>query len=100
MVQAVVEEVEVQDVLSRHPAGQQLANALVHEGGLAASPWTDAHGRLAGQRSHHQAMRGSGCRLQFLEIQDDFLQRVGHGAISALSVSGLTYNWTLVLPDK
>ena len=78
VVEAVVEKVQVQNVLPRNPAVHQPLDDLEHVGRLAASAHPDADGGLAVNRLDAQAPGHPGLQPGFLEVQDDGFDRLYH----------------------
>ena len=76
--QAVVKEVDVQDVLARHAPIFELPDALEEERGLAAAPGTDADGGLARHHGHVKAARRAGRQVRLLEVEYDLSQGLCH----------------------
>ena len=80
VVEAVVEEVQVEDVVARHAAIEQLLHLLEQERRLAGAPRTDADGGLARHRRHVDPTRDAGRQLGVAEVEDDVAQGVWHRA--------------------
>jgi hypothetical protein len=79
-VEAIVEEVQVQDVLPGDPALNEPLDQLEEVGRLAASPHPDTDGRLAPCRLDPQSPRHARLDAHFLEVQDDGFDGLDHRA--------------------
>ena len=78
VAEAVVEEVQVEDVLPRHAAVEQLLHLLEQERRLAGAARTDADRGLARDRRHVEPARDAGRQLGLAEVEDDVAQGIEH----------------------
>gem|GEM_PF-4929517 len=85
VVEAVVEKIQIQNVLPGDPAVQQPLNDLKQVCRLAAPAHPDADGGFAVNRLDTQTPGHAGLQPGFLEVQDDGFDRLYHRVTSGHS---------------
>lgn len=107
-VEAVIETIQVQDILPGDPAVQQPLDHLEHVRRLAASPYPNADGGLAVNGLDTHTPGDPGLQPGFLEVQDDGFDRLDQLLVSGdvscrtlpylvITVAGLTYKCQEIL---
>jgi hypothetical protein len=87
-VQAIIEKVQIQDVLAGHSRVLNPLHELEHEGRFAASAYSDADRGLSRYVRDIDSPEHACRKINLLKIQDYLFKDIDHGFISGFSLSG------------